>query len=112
MKRLAELMDFDMDETGVEKIMKYLRTQLLKEKRKEEDSQGRGKATEDTYFCKWKFYTSLNILVPFVCLLPQQSNLMQDNNNDLEEEDEDIDGDVDVDDDLVSDANTVKEETG
>ena len=66
-KRIAEEMTVNIDVSNVSKMMKNLRTQFLKEKRKVDDSKSTGKGTKDLYISNWKFYSSLHFLLPFTC---------------------------------------------
>ena len=74
-KRIAEEMTVNIDVSDVSKMMKNLRTQFLKEKRKVDDSKSTGKGTKVLYISNWKCYSSLHFLLPFTRPMPTDSNI-------------------------------------
>ena len=97
---IAEEMTVNIDVSDVLKMMKNLKTQFLKEKRKVDDSKCTGKGTKDLYVSNWKFYSSLHFLLPFTRPMPTDSNILpgvEQRQLSIGDEDGDENEDADVD---------------
>ena len=90
-KRIAE--EMGISEESVTNMLKNLRTQFLKEKRKVECSKGTGKGRKQLYVPKWKFYDALAFLLPYTKSVKSVSNKLQqiaEEESDQESDEEEV----------------------